>query len=172
MEILRDVALVVCTIGCLLWDLRSRRIPNSWTYPAILAGIVLFSIEGRWLEPFLGILVGGGSLLGLALLVPGAMGMGDVKLGAAVGALGGGLFALNVVVYAFLLGGAFVLGKAILSGEIASVLSRSASLFLGIARGASVGRRVWVGTEGVNTVPFGVFLVIGSWAGLLCGGLL
>lgn len=171
-EILRILALVVCTMGCLAWDLKARRIPNSWTYPAIVAGLVLFPMEGRWMEALAGIVAGGGVLLGLAMIVPGALGMGDVKLGAAIGALGGWLLVLNAIVYAFILGAVFVLLQAAWSGRAVSIIRQSVALFLGIVQGAVLGRRVPAPEESMATIPFGAFLILGSWVGLLWGGLL
>ena len=68
-------------------DLRSRRIPNWLSLPFLLAGIIV----SAWLHGWKGIghslegMALGGFLFGI-LSVMGGMGMGDVKLCAAIGA--------------------------------------------------------------------------------------
>ncbi|HEY5055348.1 MAG TPA: A24 family peptidase [Acidobacteriaceae bacterium] len=68
-------------------DLRSRRIPNWLVVPFMVAGLLLSAVRGGWhglAHSF------GGLALGLAIFgipaVMGGMGMGDVKLCAAIGA--------------------------------------------------------------------------------------
>ena len=68
-------------------DLRSRRIPNWLVVPFLAAGLVISGVRGGWhglAHSF------GGMMLGLTvfgvLAVMGGMGMGDVKLCAAIGA--------------------------------------------------------------------------------------
>jgi prepilin peptidase CpaA len=79
---------VVLLVGATVTDLRARRIPNFLTFPAVGAGVVLHSVQEGWWGLAL-------SLAG-ALMAPGVLmllrafrrlGMGDVKLAMAVGAL-------------------------------------------------------------------------------------
>jgi prepilin peptidase CpaA len=87
-------------------DLRSRRIPNWLTATLVLVGIGL----NVWRAGLLG---GGlalaGAALGLAILLPlyviRAMGAGDVKLLAGLGAVLGPQVLVSVAVYAALAGG-------------------------------------------------------------------
>src|SRR5438552_573810 len=101
-----DALLVAALAHAVFADLRRRRISNRITYPAMLAGMVLNAVLGGvpgLSDSALGLLAG----LGL-FLIPfalGAMGAGDVKLMAAIGAIKGPHFVLAVAVYASLAGG-------------------------------------------------------------------
>ena len=82
-------------VAALVWDLRYRRIPNWLTLPALSLGCLLAGLHGGWSGlawAALGVVVGAALLLGPWWL--GWVGAGDVKLMAAVGALGGPLFLL------------------------------------------------------------------------------
>ena len=87
-------------------DLRSRRIPNWLVFPFLLAGIVV----SGWLHGWHGIgqSMGGlglGALLFGILFFMGGMGMGDVKLCAAVGAWIGPRQLLTALVLTGITGG-------------------------------------------------------------------
>jgi len=85
-----------------LVDWRSRRIPNALVF-ALLAWAPLQMAWLGWPSPAAGVaglLAGGGLFLFLALLGRGAMGAGDVKLAAALGAVLG----LPLILPALLLG--------------------------------------------------------------------
>ncbi len=90
-------ALTVCLVIVFMIDLRHQIIPDEISLPLVCLGFVL-SIAGMtrvtWLQSLLGILVGGGILLAIAILYQLAtgiegMGGGDIKLMAAVGAFFG-----------------------------------------------------------------------------------
>ncbi len=108
-------ALAAVTVGwaaaAAIWDLRTKRIPNWLTYPAIVLGLAL----NLALSGYAGL---GASLLGTAagtalLFVPfalGGMGAGDVKMLAAVGALAGPAFVFRSFVYGAVAGGLIAAG--------------------------------------------------------------
>ena len=105
-----DVFLVAALACASVTDLRSRRIKNWLTYPAMLVGLAANAVAGGW-----GGL--GTSATGLAaaiaiMIIPFAMrvmGAGDVKLMAAIGALKGPHFLVLVVLYASVAGGLLAL---------------------------------------------------------------
>src|SRR5215210_6343754 len=79
-------------------DLEHRLLPNVIVGPAALAGLILSILVGPagwWIYPLSAIAVAG-SLLGLALIHPSGMGMGDVKMGGMLGAFLGPYAALAV----------------------------------------------------------------------------
>jgi prepilin peptidase CpaA len=82
-------SLVCATIGA-AYDVRSRRIPNFVTFPAMLCGLLLHFALGGWRG--LGSAFAAGLICGATFLVfwmAGGMGAGDVKLIAAAGCLTG-----------------------------------------------------------------------------------
>lgn len=68
-------------------DLRERRVPNRIVFPLYLVGVIFIALAypERWMELMISSAATGGLFLILALLVPGGMGMGDVKLAATMG---------------------------------------------------------------------------------------
>lgn len=118
--------LVVSAIA-VVTDLRQRRIFNVLTMPAMVAGLVLNTVSNG---------IGGlgwafaGLLLGAALFfVPvalGGMGAGDLKLLAALGAIGGPGFVFWCAIYASIAGGAFALVAVLKRRQLMPILYSSA----------------------------------------------
>lgn len=104
-------------------DLRSGRIPNALTYPALVAGPLWHAVaDGRraLLAALIGIVAAG---VGPALLHRrGVMGGGDVKLFGALGGLIGGRAALDVQWLALGLVGGYALGAAAWRGQLRATL--------------------------------------------------
>jgi len=131
-------------------DLDTMRLPNAITYPSAIVMVVLLGAAallggepGALLRATVGALVLGGGYLVLALAVPGGMGLGDVKLavvlGFALAYLGWGPLAVGASA-AFLLGGTFAVGLLAVRGG---------------------GRR--------SGIPFGPWMLLGAWIGVLVG---
>lgn len=138
----------VCALVALAGtDLEHQLLPNAIVLPALALGLILSIVvdpEGWWTYPVAALAVGG-SLLALALVYPGGMGMGDVKMGAMLGAFLGGYAALAV--FAGALAGALTWGALTLTGR------------------AGRGTRL----------PFGAFMALGGlaavfWAESVWGG--
>jgi prepilin peptidase CpaA len=105
------------------FDVKSRRIPNFITGPAILAGLLLHSLYDGW-HGLLSSLAAG-LLCGVVFLVfylAGGMGAGDVKLIAAVGCLAGLSNSASVLVITALAGGVMAIVFALLRGQLKSTL--------------------------------------------------
>jgi prepilin peptidase CpaA len=122
---LLSLLLIVVLVIALIIDMRSHRIPNWLTYPAVLFGIGFHTLS----EGLDGLLFGAsGTLLGFGLLIifylVGGMGAGDVKLMAAVGAFLGpkGVFAAFILTA--LVGGIYAVVLLIRSGRIGARLAR------------------------------------------------
>lgn len=122
-------------------DLEHRLLPNALVLPALVAGLAVSAAadpSGWWTYPVAAVGVGG-FLLALALVYPGGMGMGDVKMGAMLGAFLGGYAAL-----------------AVFLGALSGALAGGALIAVGRA-----GRR--------TRIPFGSFMALGGLAALFFG---
>lgn len=116
-----------------LQDIKYHRIPNSIAFSGAGLGMLLNTLLPKgmgfvsWLPGSLGFLGGlEGAALGLVLLLPmyllRAMGAGDVKLMAMVGAFLGPKAVLGAVLGTFLAGGLLALGFAVKNRIVARVL--------------------------------------------------
>ena len=123
MTIAELVAVAVVIVAC-VWDVATSRIPNVLTFTAIALalGFHLFAPGGA--GPLYAVL---GLLAGLAVFFPmfalGAMGAGDVKLMAALGAWIGWKAILFVALYGSLAGGAFAIVTAMRRSYLRKALS-------------------------------------------------
>lgn len=105
MELIPTAAAAAASVAAVS-DLRTRRIPNWISGLALICGIVLHV----WQSGASGLLFAlAGAALGLAVLVPfyaiKAVGAGDVKLLAGVGAIVGVQLLVSVAIYAAIVGG-------------------------------------------------------------------
>ncbi len=160
--------LTVVLVQAAICDVRTGKIYNSITYPAILMGFLCHFLMGGWVgEPWpgtmglvfsiAGFLAGFLPLL-LAWLV-GGIGGGDAKIMGAVGALAGWKFALTSMFYGF--------AVAIVLSFIIMIRRRIALETLG-----RIWRFLWLtmlraapgGPDGKNSakLPFGLALCIGT----------
>lgn len=141
LELLLALALISVLLPLAAIDLEHRLLPNVIVLPATLAGLGLAAFanpDGWWPYPVSAIAVGGG-LFALALVYPGGMGMGDVKMGAMLGAFLGPYAAIAVFLGACL---------GTLAGLALMVFWK-------------VGRRY--------PIPFGVFMAVGGVLSLFVG---
>jgi prepilin peptidase CpaA len=114
-------------------DLRSRRIPNWLVLPFLIAGICI----SGWMSGWHGV---GQSLCGLGLgtllfgipAFMGGMGMGDVKLCAAIGAWIGPSQLLIAMVLTGMVGGVMALCWAISGGFLGELFQRTGDIILGV----------------------------------------
>lgn len=167
-------------------DLRSRRIPNVLTIGGAVLGAMINGAMLGWKgaeESILGWLLGCGLLL-LPFLQR-ALGAGDVKLLAAVGAWGGPSLVLHTLFLGAMAGGLIALAYLVVSGYVAHVIRR-------IARGLRLQLLLtlslfWPGAiqHALDesepqplphaalraTIPYGAALAVGGVAAMLLGGI-
>jgi prepilin peptidase CpaA len=132
-------------------DLRSRRIPNWLVLPFMAAGVMLATVLHGWRGL-------GGSMEGLALgalifgilCAMGGMGMGDVKLFAAIGAWVGP-------------GGVMAICWALMSGFLPELLKGSGDLMFGWkARGLKPPADLRLSNPMARKMPYAPAIAIGT----------
>ena len=159
---------LVALVGAVT-DVRSARIPNSLTYSAALAAlglrVALLGLYGLK-SGALGMLLAGG--LFLFLFVLGAMGGGDMKLMAAVGAWVGSEEVMTLILAAALAGGVLAIGRIIFRNMLGETLRNTIRLiFYRFTSGMQPHPELNVQAPGSQRVPFGVAIAVGA---LSCAG--
>ncbi|MFC5928101.1 prepilin peptidase [Cryobacterium melibiosiphilum] len=141
------------SVALAMIDIDTHTLPNVIVLPAYIVGGVLLAASALALgEPqrLLGALIGGAALFALylllALIYPGGMGLGDVKLAGVLGLYLGWLGWGELFVGAF---GAFLLGG--LFGVILLAFRKA-------------GRK--------SSIPFGPWMLAGAWVGIFAGDVL
>lgn len=116
-------------------DIRSMRIPNWISVTALLTGLVVQGVMSRWqgvLFAVSGIAVG--FIILLIMHFMGAVGAGDVKLFAGIGAWTGMLFTAQIIVYSVLfaavIGWIMVLRRGESGSRLRTITSRLAGFMI------------------------------------------
>ncbi len=141
LALLAALVLISALVALAVIDLEHRLLPNAIVGPAALAGLALSILAepaGWWTYPLSAAAVAV-ALFGLALVRPGGMGMGDVKMGGMLGLFLGPYAAMAVFLGA-------------LSGTVA------------YAALVATGR-----LERGSALPFGTFMSFGGLVALLAG---
>ena len=154
-------AVILCSVAS-WWDLRTRRIPNALTIPALVAALCLHGALGAGQGLFLSAC---GAVVAGALVLPGyalrSTGGGDVKLLMAVGAILTYPLALKAGLAALITGGLLGLAVSIRSGQLRDTLRRTAVLgrwMFGRAAGTLEARP----ETSKRHIPFGVAIGVGT----------
>ena len=151
LELVAFLWLAGASVALAIIDVEHHRLPDAIVLPSYAVGLVLLgassALSGEW-DALLRGVVGMAALfvfyLALALVKPGAMGLGDVKLAGVLGLWLGWLGWGELVVGAF---AAFLLG-----GLFSIVLLAT--------------RRA----QRTGGIPFGPWMLAGAWVGVLVGG--
>ena len=164
-------------IGLLLWaamvDVRVRRVPNWISFGLVFSGLMLSLLPWGHIsavQAVLGLSIG--FALPFALYLIGAIGAGDVKLVAGVGAWIGPVPVLIAFACAALIGMVLAIGKSIQQGRVREVLRNSLLLGASVASG-SVGAiaRPTLSTNTScrqRTLPFAVAIASATIAVVVC----
>lgn len=176
-HLLRIVPLLVLLVAAAATDVRSRKIPNWLTLLLILGGLARGAFAAR--GPGLAMSVAGlfaAALLPFLLYAIGAMGAGDVKLMAGVGAWMGPIGGVAVFLLACVVAMTMALAQAAAQRRIPALLGSSALTALNLlhtrqieaTQGSGVGRSAsLVG----RPLPFAVAALISTVMALLWGRL-
>lgn len=162
---------LVCVAVCLVataTDIKARRIPNWLTLPAVVAGLLLNTLlpalsssSGVTVRIGLVSSVTGGMLLLLTFGFLGFInfvGMGDVKLMAAVGTLLRWPTALWALAYVAIMGGAIAVAYTLAGGRLGAVFGNLVTL------GRRLGRKEKPAVE-LHRIPYALAVLLGAcWA--------
>ena len=158
-----DVALVAVLVMCAATDVWCARIFNIVTYPAIALGLAAAAAGmGPGFGSSIAGCVGGGMAL-YVLFACGAMGGGDVKLMAAVGAFKGYPFILNALFCSVLAGGVAAAILLTLRGHFRAAARDLASVTHAIGCPGSAPAAIH--PRG-GSLPFGVAIGVGTLAAM------
>lgn len=145
-------------------DIRSRRIPNWLVFPFLLAGLVVSTWVGGWKglgQSFLGLIVGG--LVYGVLAMMGGMGMGDVKLCAAIGAWIWWKQLVLALVLIAVAGGLMALVWAVCGGFLGEMFSGAGDLLLGWRkRGLHTPSDLKLSNPKARKMPYAPAIAIGT----------
>lgn len=153
LRVIENVTLAALLITVMYTDWRFLRIPNAFTYPAMLVGMVFGALEAVPGDLFSHGLVDhiAALILAFAISYPfyaaGGLKAGDAKLLMAIGALRGINFLLYAAVYGALIGGVLAVGF-IVSRKLARPAAGAAPSTLAVILKSSI--------------PYGVALGIGG----------
>ena len=144
------------------YDVRYRRIPNAFVLATLASGLAINTIFGG-LSGLVGSL--GGCAMAFALMfmlhIFGAMGAGDVKLFAAIGAVTGASLVLPTFIVVILTGGLLALVSIIRAGVVITTMQRVLQILVGMLPGWEMPKFA-VPADRRHTIPYGVAITIGS----------
>lgn len=163
-------AFVIVMVLAAFLDLRSRRIPNALTVTGVALALLLRAPLG-WAALADGLL---GAGLALLLTVPfflvKALGGGDVKLMAAVGAFMGPVELVGACLLIGLLGGIVALVEAIRRGALRTVLINVSYMVIRLVSPLRRELSPTLTSPAAMTIPYGVPIALGALAWWFSGG--
>ena len=163
-------AFVLVTVLAALLDLRSRRIPNALTVTGVAAALVLRAPLG-WENVADGALgVGLALLLTVPFFLVKAMGGGDVKLMAVVGAFMGPVELVGACLLIGLLGGVVALIEATRRGALRTVLINVSYMMIRLFSPLRRELAPTLTAPAAMTIPYGVPIALGALAWWFSGG--
>lgn len=144
------------------YDICYRRIPNPFVLATLLVGFFV-NVAFAGMNGALASL--GGCALGFFLMfvlhIFGAMGAGDVKLFAAIGAVAGANLVLPMFIVVTLTGGVLGVISMLRAGQVKTTMLRVFHIVIGLLPGNRVPRFA-VPNDRKLTIPYGVAITFGS----------
>jgi prepilin peptidase CpaA len=155
---------LVAVLIAAVWDARYRRIPNWLVFPFLVGGIAASTIVQGWHglgQSALGILLAAVAMGAFYCL--GGMGMGDVKLCAAVGAwIGPAQLGLALVMTGFA-GGVMALGWAVCGGFLRQSVDGAGDLIFGMRkRGLRPHSTLVLANAATRKMPYAPAIAVGT----------
>lgn len=144
------------------YDICYRRIPNPFVLATLVVGVFV-NVAFAGMNGALASL--GGCALGFFLMfvlhIFGAMGAGDVKLFAAIGAVAGANLVVPMFIVVTLTGGVLGVVSMLRAGQVRTTMLRVLHIVIGLLPGQRVPRFA-VPTDRKLTIPYGVAITFGS----------
>jgi prepilin peptidase CpaA len=144
------------------YDVRYRRIPNAFVLAAFSGGVLMNAILGGLQGVYSSIT---GCALAFFLMfmfhIFGAMGAGDVKLFAAIGAVIGAPLVVPTFLVVVLTGGLLAVVSIIRAGILITTMQRVLQIFVGMLPGWQM-PKFTVPLDRKHTIPYGVAITMGS----------
>jgi prepilin peptidase CpaA len=163
-ELVFPSAALLCASISAVYDVRSRRIPNFITLPALALGLVLHAVLGGWQQ--LGTAMAAGLICGLVFFVfylAGGMGAGDVKLMMAAGSLAGLSLVGHLLILTALAGGAMAIALALYRGQLARTLVNMYTLAVHHrTMGLTPHPQFNIGNDRTLRLPYALAIAVGS----------
>ena len=155
--------MIVLTVA-IVTDLHSRRIPNWLVLPFLPLGVIVSCYLHGWqglLHSLEGVALGA-AIYGF-LAVMGGMGMGDVKLVAAIGAWIGPSQLFFALFATALVGGVMALGWAAVGGFMGDLAQNTGDLLIGFRkRGLRPHPELNLGNTLARKMPFAPAIAVGT----------
>jgi prepilin peptidase CpaA len=154
--------LVPLAIVIIYYDVRYRRIPNAFVLATLISGLAINTMFGGVTGALTSI---GGCLLAFLLMfvlhVFGAMGAGDVKLFASLGAVTGVGLVIPTLMVVILTGGLLAIITILRTGAVRTTMHRVLQIFVGLLPGWEMPKFA-VPADRRQTIPYGVAITIGG----------
>lgn len=164
MESMQVTVLSVVLPVAAVWDIFTRRIPNWLVVPCLLLAFIQSGVEGRIASSFSGFALAAG-ISGVFFML-GGMGMGDVKLLAAIGAWTGPEQTGLALTFTAFTGGVMALLWAAAHGYLRTGIDRAGDVLLN-AFGAH--RDIRLANPSRLSIPYAPAIAIGTWLSFLAG---
>jgi len=157
-------SLTIVLVGSsVITDLLWRRIPNYLTLPALVIALVLRTVLQGWSG--IGLALGGASVAPLLLFVTHGgkgIGMGDLKLAAALGAILGPALAVAAMLVSLVVGGLLAIFYMLLPGGMLNQLIRILSIGLPFQKKKGKSSPEAAAGPAIATMPYGLAIGCGS----------
>jgi len=164
------IALAAVAVASVI-DWRSRRIPNLLTFPLAAVALLGNSVAGGasgLLSSVVGLAVG--LVFFLLLMVLGAMGPGDVKLMAGLGALLGVVHVFWIGLFTAVMGGVLAVLYSLGQGSLPRMMHRTWSLIRHIVFTGHLPKAEELGATREDYMPYALAIALGVTAQYLWRG--
>jgi len=163
-----DFAYAVCSLLCALvgaaYDVRTHRIPNAFSFPAMVFGLLLHFSLGGWRQ--LGTAAAGGLLCGLVFFLfhlAGGMGGGDVKLITAAGCIAGLALVGPLLILTSIAGGVMAIWVAVYHRRLKQTMRNICALAVHHGSG-NLAQHAEINIDNAQALrlPYGLAIAAGS----------